>query len=391
MRKLCAARPVGRAAAVILIAAGATAACGLLPAPAPGTARTLTLPAPRASVLSIVVDQNSATDHQLTSDLIGESARAGEHVFVLNDCGTLLASSVASALPREQAPVPPAPLSSHPTTFQKARHRQAETAYQQKLAGAKQSLQDRERASLASWAQRLTSQVSSGSGPSCSGQPDLSPALEDAAGTLSSLRQSGQGSATPETIAIIGVAPGTATTTPAPSASLLGSTVVVADFQGTSNAEGAWQASLDQAGAQRAAVLTPATDDQLATVVRQGLDGVVADTLTNVLFGLGQSTLEPAAVPQLQNLLRLLTVTYPGATASIYGYTDNLPVRNGSNTELSQQRADSVRSWLIAHHVAASRLQSAGYGDTDPVAANTLAGQPLNRRVVVVIDPAAGA
>ena len=34
------------------------------------------------------------------------------------------------------------------------------------------------------------------------------------------------------------------------------------------------------------------------------------------------------------------------------------------------------------------RLQTFGYGDTDPVAPNSPAGQPLNRRVVVVIDPA---
>jgi outer membrane protein OmpA-like peptidoglycan-associated protein len=390
MNALRAARPARRAAAVILIAAAGVTACGLLPAPTPGAARTLTLPAPLASVLGIITDQNSATDRQLTSALLGESLRAGEHVFVLNDCGTLLASSVAPAQPAEQAPVPPAPLVSHPTAFQKARYQQAEHAYQQKLMSAKRSLQDRERASQASWAQRLTSQVDSHSGRSCSGNPGLSPALGDAAGTLSSLRQSGQGSATPETIAIIGVDSSIASMPPNPSASLLGSTVVVADFQGASNAEAAWQASLDQAGARRAAVLTPATDDQLATVVQQGLDGALIDTLTNVLFGLGQSALEPAAAPQLQKLLHLLTVTYPDATASIDGYTDNLPILNGSNTELSQQRAESVRSWLIDRRVAASRLQAAGYGDTDPVAVNTATGQPLNRRVVVIIDPATG-
>jgi outer membrane protein OmpA-like peptidoglycan-associated protein len=44
--------------------------------------------------------------------------------------------------------------------------------------------------------------------------------------------------------------------------------------------------------------------------------------------------------------------------------------------------------WLTAQHVAAGRLQAFGYGDTDPAAPNTPAGQPLNRRVVVVIDPA---
>lgn len=44
--------------------------------------------------------------------------------------------------------------------------------------------------------------------------------------------------------------------------------------------------------------------------------------------------------------------------------------------------------WLVAHGVPASRLQAYGYGDAGPVAPNTPAGQPLNRRVDVIIDPA---
>ena len=82
-------------------------------------------------------------------------------------------------------------------------------------------------------------------------------------------------------------------------------------------------------------------------------------------------------------------MTYPHAVASIDGYTDDLPAPGG-NLLLSQSRAHAVQQWLIAHGVAASRLQAAGYGDADPVAPNTSAGQPLNRRVVVVIDPVAG-
>lgn len=390
MSVLRAARPTSRAAAVILIVAVVTA-CGLLPAPTPGEARILTPPTAQASVLGIITDQSSPTARQLTSTLLGDSPRAGEHIFVLNDCGSLLASSVAPAQPRQQAPVPPAPLPPSPTTFQKARYQQAERAYQEKLAAARQALQNQVRANLTSWAHHLTNQVDSSAGRSCTDPPDLSPALGQAAATFSSLRQSGQGSATPETLAIVGVSSSIASTTPELSASLQASTVVVADFLGTDNAEAAWQASLDQAGARRAVVLTASTDNQLTTVIQQGLDGAVADTLTSVLFGLGQFRLEPTAIPQLQKLLHLLTVTYPNATASIDGYTDNLPIRGGgSNIELSESRADSVRSWLITNHVASGRLQAAGYGDTDPVAPNTPTGQPLNRRVVVIIDPATG-
>jgi OmpA-OmpF porin, OOP family len=47
-----------------------------------------------------------------------------------------------------------------------------------------------------------------------------------------------------------------------------------------------------------------------------------------------------------------------------------------------------IEQWLVARGVPADRIQAFGYGDTDPVAPDTPAGQPLNRRVVVVIDPA---
>ena len=66
-----------------------------------------------------------------------------------------------------------------------------------------------------------------------------------------------------------------------------------------------------------------------------------------------------------------------------------MPVQGeGGNLLLSQRRAQTVLQWLVTHKIAAARLQAFGYGDTDPAAPNTSGGQPLNRRVVVVIDPA---
>ena len=167
---------------------------------------------------------------------------------------------------------------------------------------------------------------------------------------------------------------------------------MVDDFPGSIDEQAAWQASLVQGGAARTVVLTPGADDQLLPVVRQGLDDAVTDTLTSVLFGLGQYKLRAAALPQLRKLLYLLTVTYPRATVSIDGYTDNLPVpRPGGNLQLSRLRAREVGQWLVAHGVAAGRVQAFGYGDSDPLVPNTPKGQPLNRRVVVVIDPAVSA
>jgi len=214
---------------------------------------------------------------------------------------------------------------------------------------------------------------------------DLGVAVSD----LSSLREAGMGVVN-TVIVIEGVIGTIVRSVPPPVANLQASTVVIEDFPGTTNEEAAWQASLVQSGAARAVMLTPAIDDQLKPIVRQGLDGAVTDTLTSVLFGLGQYKLQAAALPQLRRLLYLLTVKYPHATASINGYTDSLPVHSG-NLQLSQQRAQEVTEWLSAHGVAVGRLQAFGYGDTDPIAPDTPKGQPLNRRVVAVIDPAVSA
>jgi len=350
----------------------------------------LTLPPASSSELIVITDPGTPTAMQATGALLAHSARAGEHVAIIDDRGgALLASSVAPAPPSMQAPAPPAPLPADPTSFQKARYGQAAQQYQKGLQQVRQSLRNRQHAQLISWVQGVAARAQSRARQLPAASPDIAASLAAAAADLSSLRQSGSGSAVGETIVITGVSAATALSAPSVSASLQGSTVVVNDFPGTGDEEAAWQAALDQSGASRTVILTPATGSQLTATVQQGLDGAVADTLTSVLFGLGSSTLEPAALPQLRRLLHLLTVTYPDATATIDGYTDDLPAPGG-NLQLSVRRAQAVLTWLVANKVPASRLQAVGCGDTNPVAPNTRGGQPLNRRVVVIIDPATG-
>jgi outer membrane protein OmpA-like peptidoglycan-associated protein len=348
----------------------------------------LTLPAAKTSELIVITDQGTSTAMKTTDALLTGSVRPGEHVIIISDRGgALLGSSMAPEPPSTQAPEPPSPLPSDPTSFQKARYGRAAQQYQRQLRQAQQSLRNRQHVQLLAWIQSVAAQAESRARHLHTGPPNIAASLGIAAGDLSSLRQSGSGSAIGETIVIVGVNSATAESTPGKSASLQGSTVIVDDFPGTGNEEAVWQAALDQSGAERAVVLTPATDDQLTTTIQQGLDGAATDTLTSVLFGLGSSTLEPAALPQLRRLLHLLTVAYPDATATIDGYTDNLPVAGG-NLQLSLRRAQAVSAWLVANNVPASRLQAVGCGDTTPVAPNTPDGQPLNRRVVIIIDPA---
>jgi outer membrane protein OmpA-like peptidoglycan-associated protein len=362
--------------------------CRFLPTRQAQDMRGLFLPAARASVLVIIVDQRSPSAIRATGALVDASARPRERIVILSSQdGTVLASSQAPASPTSQVPAPPAPLRPHSTSFQQAGYRQAVRGYQTLVRRARLALRQKQQQVLQTWARSLTAKVEARPVLRSAQTATIGADLGVAISALTGFRQAGLGYDARAVIAVIGIDMTTAVSAPAPPVSLQSSTVAVGDFAGTVDEQAAWQAGFMQNGAARAVILTPATGSQLATVVEQGLDGAVTDTLTSVLFGLGQYHLQAAALPQLRHLLHLLTVAYPDATATINGYTDSLPAQGG-NLLLSQRRAQAVTVWLTTHGVAAGRLQAFGYGDTDPAAPDTSQGQPLNRRVVAVIDPA---
>jgi outer membrane protein OmpA-like peptidoglycan-associated protein len=69
----------------------------------------------------------------------------------------------------------------------------------------------------------------------------------------------------------------------------------------------------------------------------------------------------------------------------VQGHTDNTGTAD-HNKILSEQRADAVREWLIAHGVGADRLVSHGYGQAKPLVPNvTTANKARNRRVQFII------
>jgi outer membrane protein OmpA-like peptidoglycan-associated protein len=354
----------------------------------PPVMRRLSLPAVRASVLVIVANPDSALAMRAMGALAVGSARPGERLLILSaQDGGILASSQAPFSPSMQVAGPPAPLPAHPTSFQKARYAYAVQRYRAIILRDMASLQRTQQEELLTWAKSVAATADAKAILQSAHNASLGTALSAVASDLFSLRQAGLGYMTGTVVAIMGVTTTAARIAPALPSGLHGSSVVVDDFPGGIDEQAAWQSSLMQAEAVRVVLLTSATEDQLVPVVDQGLDSAVTDTLTSVLFALGQYKLQAAALPQMRGLLYLLTVTYPRATVTINGYTDNLPVAGG-NLQLSRLRAQQVENWLIAHGVAAGRLQAFGYGDTDPVAPNTPNGQPLNRRVVIVIDPA---
>lgn len=74
---------------------------------------------------------------------------------------------------------------------------------------------------------------------------------------------------------------------------------------------------------------------------------------------------------------------YPEVKLDVSGHTDNRGKRE-LNQKLSENRAAAVKVWLVKHGVAADRISTVGYADTQPIADNkTEAGRAANRRVEV--------
>jgi len=72
---------------------------------------------------------------------------------------------------------------------------------------------------------------------------------------------------------------------------------------------------------------------------------------------------------------------HPEATAEVYGHTDSVG-DDRHNMDLSQRRAESVRTFLMNFGVDGSRITAKGFGETQPKASNaTPEGRLMNRRV----------
>ena len=108
--------------------------------------------------------------------------------------------------------------------------------------------------------------------------------------------------------------------------------------------------------------------------------------IEGLVFGNNSADLLPSSVPILQKVLLVLQ-SFPNIRVEIAGHTDNTGTRE-ANVALSQQRAESVKTWLVDHGAQITKLTAMGYGPDKPVATNTsAAGRAKNRRVEFVLIP----
>jgi outer membrane protein OmpA-like peptidoglycan-associated protein len=96
--------------------------------------------------------------------------------------------------------------------------------------------------------------------------------------------------------------------------------------------------------------------------------------------------LRPGATASLQKLGRLIQRN-PQALFRVEGHTDSFG-SDQYNMDLSQRRAETVKSWLVANmNIDADRIQTQGFGKTHLIvpADRSVEEQQLNRRVEIVI------
>ena len=125
-----------------------------------------------------------------------------------------------------------------------------------------------------------------------------------------------------------------------------------------------------------------------------GLDAVKVTFDSGILFTSGKYVLSNTAMTNLTNFANNVLKPNPDCDVAIQGYTDNTGFKGSSveesiqkNITLSQNRADAVKSYLLAQGAAPSQIKSSvGYGENNPVADNSTAeGKAQNRRVEIYL------
>jgi outer membrane protein OmpA-like peptidoglycan-associated protein len=145
------------------------------------------------------------------------------------------------------------------------------------------------------------------------------------------------------------------------------------------------QQDAQQADADKAAMRARLTE-QLNSILhtRDSARGLIV-SMSDVLFDTGRYSLKPGAREKLAKVAGIL-LAYPGLNIEVGGYTDNVG-GDAMNQTLSENRAGSVRDYLVQQGVLANSVTARGFGNTLPVSSNgNAAGRQENRRVELVVS-----
>jgi outer membrane protein OmpA-like peptidoglycan-associated protein len=117
--------------------------------------------------------------------------------------------------------------------------------------------------------------------------------------------------------------------------------------------------------------------------VEENDKGVIIN-LSDILFDFAKSELREESIEKLDEIAKILK-RYENFAMLIEGHTDNIGTAS-DNQDLSEDRAKSVKDYLILKGISPDALVSKGYGESSPKASNdTDEGRALNRRVEIII------
>jgi outer membrane protein OmpA-like peptidoglycan-associated protein len=145
------------------------------------------------------------------------------------------------------------------------------------------------------------------------------------------------------------------------------------------------QQAAQQAEADKAAMRAKLSA-QLNSILqtRDSARGLIV-SMSDVLFDSGKYSLKSGAREKLAKVAGIL-LAYPSLNIEVGGYTDNVG-GDAMNQTLSENRANSVRDYLVQEGVASNSVSSKGFGNTLPVSSNdNSAGRQQNRRVELLVS-----
>jgi outer membrane protein OmpA-like peptidoglycan-associated protein len=111
----------------------------------------------------------------------------------------------------------------------------------------------------------------------------------------------------------------------------------------------------------------------------------------DLLFDYDKATLKPQAEQALKKVAVVLS-QFPESHVTVEGFTDSKGTQ-ARNLDLSRERAQAVKNWLVKNGIAEANIATKGFGEGYPVAPNTNdnggdnpIGRALNRRVSIIVE-----